>query len=425
MRSAYDRALARLLAAPSDAEVSFDFAQAAIAASEPRAAIAALERILVFDPTLANIRLELGTLYPREGATQLAERRLQEALASPDAPPEIRERAEALLREAQAANDRLRVYGSAYLGVQGDSNASAAPGSPTVQIVVGGEEVAAQLDTESVGQADVSAVTLLTGTLEYDLGFQRDHVLIVEGAYFGNRHLEVSEFDIDAFNLVVGPDLKLTDDNDVAIRPFVIGSYVRQDRTGFLQSGGAGVEVFYSIGDTLDLRGQALVLYQDFIQSREEPTNNLRDGTAVSFRPAVDWLPDPTRRVTGGIELRRSGARAALERFYDIAPFVSVSQLLPSPIDAGGTPWIASGIVSYRYRPYDAPDPAISLSEAETDNRVDLRLSLQVPVFLDAAVVAQAGYTKNFSTYAVDEFDNLRGSLGIETASSLARGRRR
>ena len=66
--TSYDAALERLLAAPSDPEASFDFAQAAIAASDPRAAIAALERILIFDPKLANIRLELGSLYLLVGA---------------------------------------------------------------------------------------------------------------------------------------------------------------------------------------------------------------------------------------------------------------------------------------------------------------------------------------------------------------------
>jgi hypothetical protein len=173
------------------------------------------------------------------------------------------------------------------------------------------------------------------------------------------------------------------------------------------------VDAFYLLDETFALRGRALVLGQDFVQSREEPTNDDRDGAAFSLRPVIDWIPTPTRRLSAGVELRRSGAEAEWERFVDVSPFVSVSELFPSPF-AGTAPWIASGIASYRYRPYDEPDPAISLSEEQVDHRFDIRLTLEIPVYGDAALVAQAGYARNFSNYEIEDFDNLFGSLGVQ-----------
>lgn len=413
-RSTYDQALEALLEAPSDAELSFAFAQAAVAASEPRPAIAALERILVFDPTLANIRLELGGLYLSVGATQLAERRLSEAIASPDAPPEVKARAEQLLETSQVANETLRITGSVYVGARGESNPAAAPGSSSVQIVVGGQEVAAQLDSASAPEPDVSVFGLATTKLDYDLGYQRDHRFVTDLTYYGTRHLEERDVDLDAFSIVLGPDLKLTDTNDISVRPYIVGTYVREARTDFLRTGGIGAEYSQRIDETLRLRGNATVQWQDFIESPRSPTNNNRDGLVTSVRPTLDWTPSPSRRISGGLELRYSGADARFERFFDIGPFASVTQLIPSPIDASAAPWIVSFFAGYRYRPYDAPDPVISLTESQRDHRTDLRLTLQTPVFDQAVLVTELGYARNFSNYDIDAYENIFGSFGLE-----------
>lgn len=413
-RSDYDKALEALLKTPSDPEISFAFAQAAVAASEPRTAIAALERILVFDPTLANIRLELGVLYLNVGATQLAEKRLTEAIASPDAPPEVKARAQQLLETSQFVNEPLRITGSIYAGARGESNPAAAPGSTTVQIVVGGQEVAAQLDSSALSQPDVSAFALATAKFDYDLGYQRDHRLITDITYYGTRHLEERQVDLDAFSAVIGPDLKLTDGNDFSVRPYVIGSYVRQDRTDFLRTAGAGAELYRRIDNTYTVRGNATFLWQDFIESNIAPTNDDRDGFVGSVRPILDWTPTQTRRFSGGLELRYSGADASFERFIDVGPFASVTQLFPSPIDPSHSPWIVSLFAGYRYRPYAEADPVVSLTEAQRDHRADALLTLQTPVFERGTLITQAGYTRNFSNYVIDDYENIFGSVGLE-----------
>lgn len=78
-------------------ERSFEFVQAAVDAGDLRGAIAALERILLINPDLPNIQLELGVLYRRAGAAELGDAYIREALAAEDVPPEVRERAEAIL----------------------------------------------------------------------------------------------------------------------------------------------------------------------------------------------------------------------------------------------------------------------------------------------------------------------------------------
>ena len=55
----------------SDPEKAFDFAQSAVAVGDVRGAIDALERVLTLNPTLTNIKFELGLLYLRAGSPEL------------------------------------------------------------------------------------------------------------------------------------------------------------------------------------------------------------------------------------------------------------------------------------------------------------------------------------------------------------------
>ncbi|MFL9906530.1 tetratricopeptide repeat protein [Paraburkholderia sp. RL17-337-BIB-A] len=85
----YRDAFSAMMADPANAERSFEFACAAASDDDIRGAIAALERILKINPGLANIRLQLGELYLRVNATDLAATYLCQALLAPDIPPPL------------------------------------------------------------------------------------------------------------------------------------------------------------------------------------------------------------------------------------------------------------------------------------------------------------------------------------------------
>ncbi len=107
----FDTALQSVLVQPASVEASFQLAQAAAATDRYREAITALERVLILNPGLSNIRLELGVLYLRVGQTALAEKFIEEALADPAAPPQVRARAEEFLAISQRGNSRAKFSG--------------------------------------------------------------------------------------------------------------------------------------------------------------------------------------------------------------------------------------------------------------------------------------------------------------------------
>ena len=91
LKNQYDKAFAAMMADLTNPELSFQFVKVAIEVGDLRGAIAALERILLINPSLANIQLELGVLYLRVGNAELA----QDYLSQSDSGPwDTRRRAE-------------------------------------------------------------------------------------------------------------------------------------------------------------------------------------------------------------------------------------------------------------------------------------------------------------------------------------------
>ena len=69
---------------PSNLDVSFKFAEQAVARGDYEAAIGALERMLFFNPNLPRVKLELGVLYFKLDSFELARGYLQDAVKQGD-----------------------------------------------------------------------------------------------------------------------------------------------------------------------------------------------------------------------------------------------------------------------------------------------------------------------------------------------------
>ncbi len=128
----YQIRLDSLLSDVANPERSFDFVEAAMDVGDLRGATAALERILLINPQLANIQLELGVLYLRMGNAGLAQYHINAALRAPNVPETVRLRALRLLAVAGTAAARNSFHLQLSLGYRYDSDANAGPTSGSV-----------------------------------------------------------------------------------------------------------------------------------------------------------------------------------------------------------------------------------------------------------------------------------------------------
>ena len=120
----YDAAFQEMLRKPADLDVLFKFATIATKTGDYEGAISALERMLLVNPDLPRVRLELAVLYYRLGSFEVSRTYLETVMASPGITPEVRARAEQYLAEVEKRNSRSRFVGEVFAGVMpGDAGA--------------------------------------------------------------------------------------------------------------------------------------------------------------------------------------------------------------------------------------------------------------------------------------------------------------
>jgi tetratricopeptide (TPR) repeat protein len=332
----YQQAFEAMRADLANPERSFEFVQAAVAVGDQRGAIAALERILQIDPSLANIQLELGVLYLGVGAHDLAAIHLRQALAAPDVPDPVRSRAEVLLGRAERATTPHIFTGRLYTAGHYDSNANAAPASRLVR--VGGQD--GLLQEGATGRQDFSVV--LGGSLQYRYvtPSQAGHELEVNLNTYNRWYDKSDEINVNTVALDAGPRFFLgpSDNLDISLRPFVSASYVFLAEDDFLRTLGGGITLqkFFSAAwlGTLTFEAED----QRFYNSPSRQTSSDRSGPFFALTGKLDYQLQSTTLLSATANVARRDARESFESFVEGAFTMSVTQTYPPPFKLTALP---------------------------------------------------------------------------------------
>src|SRR5689334_10367271 len=129
----YQALFKRMYANPSDLDVTFRFAEVAARLGDYEAAIGALERMLYYNPNLPRVKLELGVLYHRIGGYKVSRSYFEQAIATPGAPADIRERVAKFMTDIDQRTNPHKFTGFIHAGWRYQTNASAGPNDLTVR----------------------------------------------------------------------------------------------------------------------------------------------------------------------------------------------------------------------------------------------------------------------------------------------------
>lgn len=395
-----------VLTDPTNPEASFRLARIAASKGEFSTAISALERLLILYPDLANIRLELGVLYLRTGSPQLGASFIRTALESPEAPPEVRARAEELLVAAEERARPFRFSGQISGGMIHDSNANFGPSDGTS---VGGIPV-----TEGTGEADSSLFFGASAQLRYDPGFQEGHLLALDASYYGRRYDKQSGLDLDRLAVAPGMDFNLTHALD---RPAVLGfrldfSELRRDGERYLRESGVRARLSYPLDPRNQLSLGAYWFDQDYIASAAFPANDRRDGKRAGVELRYSHALDPRSSVSVGVSAAGKSASAHYEA-YDEYGISANYQRGIKPFWGDRGPWLLALEVSAAKRRFDAPDPAIDPGTAQRDRTFGLVARLGIPLSEQVGLMLEGGHTRQSSNYDIKEYDNTFIYVGL------------
>lgn len=407
----YDRLFQQTLREPGNLDVMFRFAAVATRLGNYEAAISTLERMLLFNPDLPRVELELGVLYFRLDSYLLARSYFLDAIEDGDAPALVIQRVNFYLEEIDRRTSRHAWSGSITSGFRYQSNANAGPASNLIR-VLGFDGI---LDDEFLGQRDGNFFLSGNATHAYDLRGETLESWLTEGSAFVSRQFTFDELDVAFAELSTGPNFRLVDDPDylLDVRPFLTSNILLLGDELHFYTYGAGLAVAQTIGDDLSIRGSYTYRHKEFQDSSTRPTNDLQTSDDHVARLAAQYFVTEDVAATLFFTLVDENANTPFNSNIEYLVGGNVSVQYPAPFGLTDWPWrvdvSAIGVITN----YDAPDPAVDPAVTREDREWRISVTNTVGFSREWAAFMQVGYSDNRSNLANFTFDNFSALVGL------------
>lgn len=394
---------------PENLELMFNYALTSIELKDFEAAISTLDRILIFNPNLPRVRLELAASYFRIGSYPVARHYFVDVIEDPDAPQVVKDRAQEFLDVIDQRTRQNYVTGVISANSIFTTNANNGP--------AGREIVFRDLLVELTGD-DVTAQT----DVGFSLGAQFTHVYDLDGvnedswrtnvALYSQRFASTESGAADVIVLRTGPQLSVDQDRyGLKARPFAEFDHVRSSNDALYTSLGGGFELSNTINSALTINGQMRLVYRDY------HTDPGLDGFNLKASASARYLLDEALTLRTRVLAEYDGADDPTERSYEFGAEGSLLYRYDSGFELASRRWLAMATARAMYRVFDAPGTDQSaLSTTRQD--VDLRLALSNTAYVADgwAVVTKADYFLRDSNIRNFDLDSLTFTIGAQFA---------
>ena len=410
----FDNAFQQMLRNPSDLDNTFRYAELAIQVGDYEAAISALERMLLFNPDLPRVRLELGVLYFRLGSYAISRTYLQRAVEGDDVPDDVRARVATYLEEIDKRTSRHRFSGSIYGGVRYQSNANAGPSRNAITLL---DNDSVQLGSEFTKKTDWNLFASASLRYTYDPQLQTGEVMQVDLLVYDAEQFDQSQLDLIYTDLKIGPRAQLWPEmiDGLSFRPYVVGQHVRLDRKTYYNAVGGGISLSKQFTPTLNGEASFQHLFKNYDPSASRPTSNQQDGAETEVRLNGNLAVTSNGIFGFGVALIDEEAQVKLfsNRELELSASYTMSYSLPIE-NLTSDRWTSSLSVARTWTSYDANDPAISPSgEKRSDDEWRVSLLTSVPLTETWALIGTLQHTTVDSNFKNFTYQNSSASLGL------------
>lgn len=363
LQSRKDALFQQMLREPANLDVAFAYADVSAKLGDNEAAVAALERMLLFNPGLARVQLELGALYFRMGSYEISRTYFDKALAA-NPPDEVRSRIDTYLAEIDRLSTPQRFSGYLAFGLQYQSNANLAPGSPLVQSPIGD----ILLNSEFVKRSDFNFFTTGSGLYSYDLGTQDRDTIEVGGVGFVNRYAEVTRLNLSVVETNIGPRLNFPEPMagvlSLSLKPYFITNYVGLGDNPYFHTVGLGTEASATIAD--DIRVKSVFEFRDknFRDAPDRPQSRGLTGSdkVFSLFASKPITTAPFSELALEFDYLRQDTRLDYFANNTFAGAIAYRVRYDDPTGYLRFPWETTFYMTASWSNYDAPDPCCNTS---------------------------------------------------------------
>ncbi len=406
-----DRVFQQVLADPTNLDLAFEYAAIATALGDFEAAISSLERMLIYNPDLPRVQVELGVLYFRLGSYGAAKSYFEQALSAPDMPEPARQRVNEYLAQIERATSRHRLAYGFSAGLRYQSNANTAP-----ETTVLFSDIPVQLDPSFRKEADVNV--FVSGNLRhlYDFGGQNGDLMETNAGVYITRQFSVDDLDIIYGEVNTGPRVHVAPGSGITIRPYLSASYLMLSEDPYQGTIGGGARLSVPLNQQLSLGLEASGRYADYRSSGLRPTADNLDSREIAAEAELMFQPLDNLRLSSGAHGRFIDARADFQSYNEFGVRVTASFdiLAPVSLTTGPSEWTFVLDTRGMTRDYDAPNTIVSTqSREEQEIRADAQM--HVPLSANISLFSGVGWrevTSNIPNYAVENFTVMGGVSG-------------
>ncbi|MEO1190588.1 MAG: tetratricopeptide repeat protein [Pseudomonadota bacterium] len=421
LQARFDRLFQELLQRPIDLDLMFDFAGTAIQLGDYEAAIATYERMLLMNPDLPRVKLELGALYYRLGSYEAARRYFEDAADDPDLPPQVAERIDGFLARINEDQARSLWFGSLTVAGRYQTNANAGPEN----IIVRAAGQPAEISDEFQAEDDFSFVVFGTarnlqrfdlGTDSAWLGLDNQALWQTDLEAYYSAEVEFQDLNVGLIAIETGPQFELMqsdpDAGDWFFRPYFLADFASLGQKPFFWTVGGGLSVTTTIDNWIGLNAWYELRYRDFNNTDENP--DLDELTGIENLVGLDSNFLVTDRLRGrlGAFYDNDQARVSWQSNQELGLYGGIDLLYDAPFEWGSELWQASFTATGLFTGYSAPDPSVDPDVTRRDTEVRLNFINTVPVWEDISLMGQVEYLRNGSNLPNFRFNNLTFLLG-------------
>lgn len=390
---------------PGNLDVMFAYAEVSARLEDYEAAISTLERMLIYDPDLGRVRLELGALYFKIGSYEASKRYFESVKELPNVPAPVLGRVDAYLVEIEQRTRTHRFSGVVGAGVVFSTNANLGPQDANVLFA----GLNATLDPQFVSTEDFGYRTFARLSHEYDFGLANQDSWRTEFSGYGLHYDNTRDGDVAAFTVRTGPRLSLDERQyGPKIRPFVEATYLDVGRDALYAGGGFGFELQQIIADQWFAFGEARAQYRDYFSGQ-----NVNDGWTGRGVAGVAFAPtrDIAFRLVGDLE--REDARVDYERSWEGGLRVTASFNYAPGIDFVDRKWNLSGFIRGSVRRFDSPDIVVDPDRKRQDFDYSIGLSHTFHLQQGWAIVVDADYLYRDSNIVNYDLDSANFGISL------------
>ena len=346
---------ADVLRDPDNVELNFRFARQQVQRGDVRGSAATLERILLINPDLAQVRLFYAVVLFRLDNIDEAEREFK-TVAGLEIPADVRAEVDSYLERIAVRRRVTRYTASLSLGAHYDTNRPSNPRSGTrlffdAPIVVDRAE------------GDVGYLAIASLRVDHDLGYQERHELFGSLTYYHDDQVQQDTQDLQSFTVEAGGVYR-SQFWDIDVVPSVFRTHLRLSRETFFQDIGANLRFEREFGPRIKAFASTRYADQTFSPINENTTSQQRDGRQIEGMVGATWAYSPTMRISGDLLHfdKRAKGNGGVEFFsYDRDQVRLTHTWL-----LGGGQFVLNH-VSYQRDRYEEPDVAVSARTRHDD----------------------------------------------------------